>query len=38
MYGMMSSPMTWGMGIGMVLVVIALVLAAIALARYILTR
>jgi hypothetical protein len=36
--GVMSGPMTWGMGIGMSLVVLVLVLGAIALFKYIVSR
>ena len=36
--GVMNGPMTWGMGIGMALVVVVLVLGVVALAKYIITR
>jgi len=36
--GVMSGPMTWGMGVGMGLAVIVLVLGAIALGKYIFSR
>jgi hypothetical protein len=42
MFGMMrdgmTGPMTWGMGFTMVLVVVVLVLGAVALGKYIVSR
>lgn len=36
--GIMTGPMTWGMGFTMVLVVVVLVLGAVALGKYIASR
>jgi hypothetical protein len=36
--GVMTGPMTWGMGIGMSLVFVVLVLGAVALIKYVAAR
>ena len=36
--GIMTGPMTWGMGLGMGLVAVVLVLGAVALTKYLVAR